>query len=341
MREPTHFRLFAAVRSHPYTSPAMRSNMFAKIAFCLTTILLMLGFQAAPASAPATRPSSSLPQPPTTAPAQPLLQRVVMIGASATYGFGATLKIDRPVVKDKITAVSNVAVNFGEVMEAMLRVPHDPVTTHANLYFFSNPMDIGPQLIQRAKLRKPTLVVALDFLFWFGYGDGNRERKPITSEDERLALLEEGLRLLEQLDCPVIVGDFGDMSKAVGGMLTPQQMPARETLDRLNARLREWCKAHPRVIVAPLAKIVEQMGEDKGFAIGSRQWPAGCAASVLQRDELHPTVEGLIALAHLVADVLAQHGLAEDDGNFESDPAKVLALLRQRAEQRIEAKASR
>jgi hypothetical protein len=341
MHERTLFRPFAGIHCRPYTFHAVRFITIAKISLCLVALVASLGFQSPPTSAPATPATPSLPQPPTTAPAAPLLQRVVMMGASATYGFGATLKIERPVVKDKITAVSNVAVNFGEVVEAMLRVPHDPVTTHANLYFFSNPMDIGPQLIQRAKLRKPTLVVALDFLFWFGYGDGNREHKPIASEDERLALLDEGLRLLEQLDCPIVVGDFGDMSKAVGGMLMPQQMPAPETLDRLNVRLREWCNTHPRVIVAPLAKIVEQMREDKGFTIGSRQWPAGSAASVLQRDELHPTVDGLIALAHLVADALAQHGLVDVEDNFELDSAKVLGLIRQRAQQRIDAKASR
>src|SRR5438093_9364837 len=79
------------------------------------------------------------------------LERVVVLGASMAAGFGAER-------------------TFGEAFEASLRGPHEPVLDLGNELFFSSPNSIGAHEVETALAAEPTLVVALDFLFWFGYG---------------------------------------------------------------------------------------------------------------------------------------------------------------------------
>jgi len=235
--------------------------------------------------------------------ARECLARPVVIGASFAAGFG-------------------VGRSFGAAFAASRagEEPGEPVDLGDALFFLS-PLATGKRQVAAALEEEPTLVLALDFLFWFGYGALDAAGGPIEPEEERLALLETGLALLAELECPLVVGDFPDMSAAVGGMLMPAQMPERATLERLSARVRAWAAGRTDTLVIPLAELVRALGSKDEVRIGRHLYPAG--TRLLQPDRLHPTLEGLIAMAQLVCDELVRAELAPEEGfRFELEPVR-------------------
>src|SRR5262249_14757945 len=169
-----------------------------------------------PRVAPAAAPAST----PVRATARP-----VVIGASLSAGFCLTH-------------------TFAQAFEASLAGTHEPVRSHASELLFLDARHTGANEAGEAADDVPSLVLAVDFLFWFGYGTFDAEGGGIDDEDERVALLERGLKLLEDFECPLVVSDFPDMSAAIGPMLVAEQVPKPETLARLSKRVREW--AAPR-----------------------------------------------------------------------------------------------
>jgi len=222
----------------------------------------------------------------------PALRSVVVIGASLSTGFGLERKLS-------------------DVLDASLAGPHPALRNEGDLLMFTRPERSGAEQIERALEAEPTLVVALDFLFWFGYGTLGPGGAPITREEDRLALLERGLALLGELDCPLVLADFPDMSAAVGRMITREQMPARETLVKLSERVHAFAAARPRTLVLPFSKLVHQMKAEQEVTIGRHTYPP--KSRLLQPDELHPTLEGLVGVGQLVCDELVQRTLVRED----------------------------
>ncbi len=221
------------------------------------------------------------------------LDHIAAIGASATDGFGAKIEFS---VDGQLR---RAPVNLGDAIRACLNDAGATVDVFGDPLFFASPMEIGPALAERAESRHPTCIVALDFVFWFGYGANDKNGAPIADESARMALLEEGLKLIGRFECPVVIGDFPDMSQAVGLMLVENQVPKPETLNALNKRLHEWAKDRASVRVAPLAELIGAMNRNQEVQIGSCKWPAGSRETLLQWDRLHPTADGLICLATL------------------------------------------
>ncbi len=270
-----------------------------------------------------------------------VLTRVVAIGASATYGFGVEIRVPkkpappRPAGEgetDGETAVDTEIhrVPLGLVIDAAIMRQHEPVRTYANLGFFGNPTVIGPRLAVAASKVNPTLIVAADFLFWFGYGHADPQRRLITDEAQRLDLLEEGLKHLEIFTCPVIVGDFPDMSPAVGLMLRAEQAPRPETLKAMNNRIREWAAARPNIIVMPLGEMIERIGRGEAITIGQQSWTADEAKNFVLFDKLHPSLDGLIAITHLIVRQVMESELGADEADFTLDRETMLTRLRER-----------
>src|SRR5262249_34035492 len=115
--------------------------------------------------------------------------------------------------------------------------------------FFLAPDSTARSTVEKALALEPTLVIGIDFLFWFGYG-------VVRSESERLTHLQQGLELLERFSCPVLVATLPDMSEAVGKMLYEAQVPRFETLEELNDRIETWVNEHPRAALVPLPELV-------------------------------------------------------------------------------------
>ena len=230
------------------------------------------------------------------------LTRPVAIGASFAAGFGAER-------------------SFLQAFEASLQRPAAEALDLGDPLFFLSPLATGKRQVEAALEAEPTLVLALDFLFWFGYGALDVEGGPLESEPERLALLEAGLALLADFECPLVLADFPDMSAAVGGMLMPAQMPVRATLGQLSQRVRAWAAARPRTLVIPLAELVRSLSSEQEVRIGRHVFREG--TRLLQADHLHPTVDGLLATAQLVCDELVRAELAPAEAFcFELAPAR-------------------
>ena len=235
-----------------------------------------------------------------------LFERVAVLGASVSAGFGLEQEV-------------GARVRLAAIIDAALRVKHEPVQDHAELLFFAMSSDLGAQSVAAARKRGATLAVAVDFLFWFAYGE-------VEDEAQRLVRLDEGLGYLDRLECPIVVGDLPDMSRAVGKMLQSNQVPRPETLARLNKRLREWARTRRRVVIVPLAALLTTLQDGKELRVGS--WSARSTSRLLQGDELHTTLEGSAVIA-----VLALHELArarEDVAAdaFVSDPTALAATVR-------------
>ncbi len=231
-------------------------------------------------------------------PGERAFARVAVVGASLSAGFALDVEAGRP-------------LGLAEVLECALTARHEPVVSAADIFFFVRPLEAGAVMTEKAAAANPTLLVALDFLFWYGYGI-------VEAEGDRRARTEEGLRLLERFSCPVIVGDLPDMSEAIGTMLSAAQVPAPETRAYLNRRIREWA-AQRAAVVVPLSELVEKLRTGGEVRAGSAVYSGAASRALLQRDRLHPTIEGLACVAIAALDAFTGEG----GGGYLDDPKAV------------------
>jgi len=222
-------------------------------------------------------------------------ERIHIIGASVSGGF-----MDGPMfgAKEKGESVS---------LHRMLKRWCDgevKVTTHPPMemwMLFRDPVKTGGKEIAVAKRRKPDAVVAIDFPFWFAYGYVRGDQA-----EARARRFEQGLALLDELKMPIVVGDLPDMTGAAQRMLNPRQIPSKQTLKLLNARLAEWVKQRENVQLVRLSGLVKELkvdGVELPLAAGKlRTEPA----ALLQEDKLHATRLGMAMLTFRMQDAL-QH----------------------------------
>ncbi len=287
-------------QSTPTSSLAYRERM-RSTRFVHATLLLTAGVVFVAPYAPA--PSSSVAHAQavsanaasnTPEKAEPF--RIAVIGASASAGFGCSMREKR---EDGEYSGSFRLADMLKLACPDLAI----VTTDASSgFFFLSPVANGAKAAKRARDFNPDCVVALDFLFWYCYGDDAPDGGPLKSEADRLVKLEKGLAELATFEAPLVVGDIPDMSGAVGKMLSARQMPAPDTLAKANERFRVWAKDRANVRVVPLARMQKQLMEEGALEIGADRLESTKDAPLLQRDELHPTPQGLAGLACAVAD---------------------------------------
>ncbi len=174
-------------------------------------------------------------------PTQPF-DRIALIGASVTWGFGNQIEIPLE------TYTHHEPVDLADIIDVMILKDHEIVVSGGDVAFFRTPRTSGARLAAEAAEAEPTLVLALDFLFWYGYGNRGTDLKSHTGADSRLAMLERGLKELDRFTCPVVVFDFPDMSPAIGIMLSSSQVPTPDELAALNTRLRDWAAERDNVV---------------------------------------------------------------------------------------------
>ena len=222
--------------------------------------------------------------------AEPL--KVAIVGASLSAGF-----LDGPLTGG---SRDNHTTALQSVVRSWLG-DGGKVQRFAELMMFTDPIRLGEKQMQRAHKDGADLLLALDFLFWYGYGD-----VPVAlGQDEtkaRLARFELGLAHLAEWQGPVLVGDLPDMHGASARMLSPGQIPSLAILDALDARLAAFAKEHTNVHVLPLRAMVAEM-KQKGVAMplaaGEVKVPAG---GMLQGDGLHPNRIGMAWLGYQLQD---------------------------------------
>jgi hypothetical protein len=209
-----------------------------------------------------------------------------MVGASVSAGHISSEPFGGP---------KTARFHLDRYVNAALLAPHKPIKNLASAFFFARPEATGRRQVKRALAARPTLVIAVDFLFWYCYGDGD-------TDDERLNRLAAGLKLLESFPCPLVVGDIPDVSGAPGKMLRPAQIPSPKVLSEANHRLRQWAANRPSVIIVPLSRFMQQSLADQGFTVHGQNFPDGKTREFLQADGLHPTPPGCSILALMIWD---------------------------------------
>ncbi len=245
---------------------------------------------------------------------EPRTARVAILGASLSAGWD-------------LERTYRARIDFADVARAGLLAPGATAKSFADSWLFSAPERIAPPLVEAARAWRPTLVVALDFPFWFGYGE------PLT-EDGRLELLERGLALLEPIEAPLLVGDFPDMRAATRAishlgfpMLRTVQVPEPATLARLNARLAEWVAARPNRVLVSLDAFHRALADGGEVVVRANRWAGEDLARLLLEDQLHPSVEGQIALLLCAFDALERAELGLDAQDVAWDAKAVRARL--------------
>ncbi|MAI66895.1 MAG: hypothetical protein CMJ26_03340 [Phycisphaerae bacterium] len=232
-----------------------------------------------------------------------VLKRVVVTGASVTSGFGLTT----PPIKGDLGAYP---INMQHIMEGVITSEHEEVAFFGDLLFFKNSRKNAIAYIKQIKAHKPSLIVGIDFLFWFGHGTPP-EAENISAY--RMDTLNFAIGLLDELNVPMVIGNLPNVRDAVGRMLSTSQVPTEKTLQKLNARIHAWGDAHDNVTIIDVNGLWEKVMHDEEIVLHNHTWPAGSQAMFLQQDMLHTTFEGTVAASMLVSEAL---GVA----CFETDP---------------------
>mgnify|MGYP001999384292 CR=1 FL=1 len=251
-------------------------------------------------------------------------RRIALIGASVTWGAGNFVEVPLK------SHIHREPVDLADVLASTMIRDHEITVSGGDLGFFRTPLSSGASQAADAAASEPTLVLALDFLFWYGYGshgvDGTRHDGP----ESRVELLERGLKELERFQCPILVFDYPDMSPAAGIILGHSQIPTPEGLNALNRRLHDWAKERGNVIVLPLSSTVEAIRADTGFAFDELSWPANTSDQFILPDQLHPTTEGTIVLMQMAIRALDAKSDRTDPADYHRDPQEVRRRLEDR-----------
>ena len=252
------------------------------------------------------RPASSSSPSAAPSPTDPW-NRVVLIGASATAGF----------TESEIFGGPNTAqYKLSRYVEAALIPPHQPVRSLATTLFFMQPETEAQRQIELAVETKPSLVIGVDFLFWFCYGDGR-------TDQDRLRRFEHGLKLCEQISGPLLLGDIPDASGAVNRMLSADEIPTPTAIAAANHRLKQWAHDHHNVVVLPLAHFMRAVVANEALTIHGHTLPAGKTGILLQSDHLHPSAPGCAVLALMTLDALQATRPAATAAQIRWDPKEV------------------
>ncbi len=296
---------------------------------------------AGPAKTAAPSPATPAPSPTTAAPAAPAApaasaaaapatpsapatiaapwSRIGVIGASATAGFGVL------VLAPGKAHETSAGADLADVVRAAANAS-PVVSLFGTMFFFSTPIQTGDDEVTRVLASHPTLVLGLDFLFWYGYGNDDLHGRPITREAQRLELLEEGLRQLDRITAagiPLVVSDLPDMRAAAGGILSESQVPEPETLRAINSRIRAWAAERRNVRVVSLSTLVPAFQTEDTIEIGGRRWSRKDDGALVQRDHLHPTFAGLVAMFAEAVNQVESMFPGSTNGLFTLDPAVV------------------
>lgn len=237
--------------------------------------------------------------------------RVVMIGSSASAGF---------VLDEPLGGAETTRCKLNYYLDAAIKPPHAPVKNFASALMFINPEAFAPLQVTAATNNHPTLVIGVDFLFWFCYGEGNNDA-------ERAARFETGLKLLEQIHCPLVVGDIPDASGATNtGIISVDMVPSETARQAANLRLQQWATNHPQVVIVPLAKFMRNTTADSAIKLHGRNLPAGQTRALLQADHLHPNPHGAAVLTLGILDALTAKETKFPVANIRWSPEEVFRL---------------
>lgn len=225
-------------------------------------------------------------------------RRIAVIGASVSDGFGVRIRAAEPGA-DGVRVVTgvNLATLLGAAAKDPAAIGAVSLSTSS---FFANPDKAAKDSVRQAIEAKPSMVLAIDWLFWSSYGSRRADGKPIRGCDDRTERLDRALEALQPLvetGVPIVLGDLPDMHCAVeGGMLTEPMVPEVACLDRLNERIRAWSAERPNVALLDLREVVRRSLSKQPIRACNRDWCETDLGPLMQKDRLHPTLNGMLAV---------------------------------------------
>lgn len=270
------------------------------------TSIWLLGWLGLLAPSSGCRPEAKSPVE-VAGPALPL-ERIAIVGASVSAGFGGSPFVDafRQAVKtcpaehgaDPISAVQPAAGRIGEQGAAPISAAGEtgpvpisaagPIGTRprpkrarrctevveswANLMLFRDPIGETQLELGKAIELRASTVVAIDLLFWHVYNV--RDVEPALAELDKV--LATGAWIL--------VGDVPRITTASELLLPKEAIPSQDVLDAANQRIAAWAD-RDRVLLVPLAEWTAPLraGAEVELVPGQKV----PAASLLALDGLH------------------------------------------------------
>jgi len=279
--------------------------------------------------------------PPAPIVAGHLYDRIAVVGASASDGFGVSVRADAPPADSTAKKPIPIRMNLSDVLRYAATSQRVIMHHYSSGFFFANPGPTGRGEIYRALKIKPTLVLGLDFLFWYVYGTVTAEGKPMATGADRLSNLELGLEQLDRIvnaGIPLVIADIADMHDAIGKMLSENQVPDVQTIENANTRIMEWVKARPLVKIMPLSQILETLKKGGSIELAGKSWNPAELGALLQDDQLHPTFAGTVVIAAGLID-LAKTNDPSTPPPFDFDPKLIRERVLEKAATQKEVKA--
>lgn len=210
-----------------------------------------------------------------------LFQRIVLLGASVTAGFEITEPLGGP---------KTPQYRFAHYIESALAGTHAPVETQASALLFLKADETMERQTAAVLAAEPTLVIGIDALFWFCYGEA-------PTAEQRLARFDAGLRFLDRIAAPMVLGDIPDATSAVGGILNKAELPDPTVIARCNERLKAWAAGRRNVVLIPIGRMMTAASANAELTLAGTTWAEGKSRALIRSDRLHPSRHGLAALA--------------------------------------------
>lgn len=208
---------------------------------------------AAPIPVPAPIPGTALPT-----------QRIAIVGASVSAGFGGT--------------------PFGEAFTAAAK--DSVIESEADVMLFRDPVGNSRAQIAAAIAFHATAIVALDFLFWDIYS-----RNDPAWRDQALAAGLGELERARREGAWILVGDVPHITTAAEFLLAKDNVPDVVTLAAYNATIRAWAAGKERVLVVPFASWAEPVAAGGEIEIAPGETVP--ARTLLALDGLHANELGV------------------------------------------------
>jgi len=237
-------------------------------------------------------------------PRVPATTRIATIGASVSAGFGNAGEL-------KTKADVPLAVYISALLADDKA---EDVTGQGDSWFFRDARRNGKRQVDDALDTSPTLVIGVDFLFWYACG------RATASDPRRAKGLEDGLAELDRIACPIVIGDLPDVAYALHGkglfgqpLISRSMLPREEERIAMNRRIRAWAEARGDVAIVPLSVMTERMVQGQPMAVRGNEWTVRDPNDALQPDLLHPTSRGAIWIALHIADAATRlEGVSEE-----------------------------
>lgn len=230
-----------------------------------------------------------------------LWERPVIIGASLSDGFHLSdmgLPFASPRSKE---------LGLHHHLKNELKVAHGPILNLGSNWTFIAAEPTGKRQIEKAREADPTVVFAIDYLFWYLSAEP-RFRGRGYREMSRLEFFEVGLAHLATLKCPVVVGNIPDAKSSVGKVLSEESYAGTEMIAKANERLAEWIAERPNFALLDLHYFHKQVSTNQEVSVLDEVTPKGQTRDLfLQSDQLHPTLAGASMIAKVALDVLRRH----------------------------------